>query len=59
MKKTRIVIASALLALASANSIAKDDTLHFPLQDVIDSADGKAALDGSVKFYLDAPRMVP
>lgn len=57
MKKTTMIIAGGLLAaLASTSSVAKDDALHFPLADVIDSADGKAALDGSVKFFLDGAK---
>jgi uncharacterized protein YbjQ (UPF0145 family) len=53
MKKTMMVIAGLLAALVSTASLAKDETRYFPLVEVINSADGKAALDGSIRFFLD------
>jgi uncharacterized protein YbjQ (UPF0145 family) len=54
MKKSTMVVACGLfIALASTASLAKDETRYFSLAELINSADGKAALDGSVRFFLD------
>ena len=43
----------AILCLAASHPVwARDDALHLPLSEVLDSADGKAKLDGTVRFYL-------
>ena len=51
MKKTLIIALAALLAAPVAN--ARETRVELPLQELVASADAKAAgIDGSVRFYL-------
>lgn len=51
MNKTLVIALAALLAAPVAH--ARETRVELPLQELVDSADAKAAgIDGSVRFYL-------
>ncbi|MDR2216456.1 MAG: excinuclease ATPase subunit [Nevskiaceae bacterium] len=40
------------LVAVSGTAVARDDVLHYPLEDVLKMPEAQGKLDGSVKFYL-------
>ena len=48
-------ILSALLmgiVVVASTATARDERMHFPVKDALETADAKAQLDGSVKFFF-------
>jgi uncharacterized protein YbjQ (UPF0145 family) len=46
------ILAAMLMAATTVTAFARDTTLMVPLQEVLDLPEAKAAIDGSVKFYM-------
>ena len=50
-KHLGIALVTVLVLAAPASQAARDERLHFPISEAAATADAKAKLDGSVKFY--------
>lgn len=52
MKRITTAAMAALLLSLALPAAARDDRLTFPVSDAMETADAKAKLDGSVRFYF-------
>jgi uncharacterized protein YbjQ (UPF0145 family) len=55
-KKIASPLLAALLALAAGQACAADREHHLPFAELLESADAKQKLDGSVRFYLQGQK---